>query len=86
MNIQIKPFYYNKTKSEDGITHKVILDKQELAYNVTISKTYWNGVDDENIRSEIIKDLILLKRELINESYKRKGLGNDKQLKSIDKG
>lgn len=85
MNVDIKPIHYHKTISEDNINHKVILDKEEIGYNIYIFKTFWECKSEDEVRLRLIEELKILRKQLeteINERY-RIGGNNENTRKFI---
>ena len=70
MSFEIKPFYYNETSlDDDGVTH--IIGKQKLVYTLSYHKTFWDCETEDEVRKMVIKELVVLRKQLENELNKR---------------
>lgn len=57
IKIDIQKGYYNKTYTEDGITHIVDESKQYPYFEVNLFKRYFDVNDREELKEKISKDL-----------------------------
>ncbi len=71
MNVDMRPIHYHKTVSEDGITHNVVLGKQETGYQVHIHETFWECDNEEHAKALLIQELKILRKQLEQELNKR---------------
>lgn len=62
LDIEVQKSWYNKTKTEDGITH-IVDDKQYTNYIVNINKIYFIENEIEFLK-ELKKDLLELTNEV----------------------
>ena len=71
MNIDIRDFYYRESIGRDNEDLEIMSD-DKVAYEVTLSNTYWDCKDELEAKALLILELIELRKELVNEINNRK--------------
>ena len=73
MQIEIRPYWINRTKTTDGVTHKV-MPQQYYGYCVSIYENYSDYANEKEVLQQIIKDLKALTNDLEKNKFKSKKL------------